>query len=148
MTAVLGHRLLSPKKHVDKCYYAKVRGEVTDQDVRRFAEGICIGSPERKAGRTEPAPPELEILKVTQETLRKALWSLVSEILLTIQEGKFHQVKRMFLAVGKEVMYLKRLSMGSLKLDQGWRPETFGGLLMRRSRSYEKYAGKCRCCHL
>lgn len=111
----LAHRLLSPRKHVDKCYYAKVRGEVTGEDVEQFAQGLFLaGLGEEKEEKTMPA--RLEILK-TASTAGKEAPGIVSEILLTIQEGKFHQVKRMFQAVGKEVLYLKRLSMGSLKLD-------------------------------
>ena len=98
----LAHRLLAPKKHVDKLYYAKVEGVVTEEDVRAFAEGVDIGEEET----TRPAV--LEILKSDE----------VSEIHLTIQEGKFHQVKRMFEAVGKRVIYLKRISMGTLVLDE------------------------------
>lgn len=98
----LAHRLLAPKKHVDKVYYAKVKGKVTDEDVKAFAEGLSIGQGEV----TKPA--ELKVL-VSDE---------ISEIELVIQEGKFHQVKRMFLAVNKEVIYLKRLSMGNLSLDE------------------------------
>ena len=111
----LAHRLLSPRKHVDKCYYAKVRGEVTGEDVEQFAQGLFLaGLGEEKEEKTMPA--RLEILK-TVSTDGEEDPGFVSEILLTIQEGKFHQVKRMFQAVGKEVLYLKRLSMGSLKLD-------------------------------
>lgn len=111
----LAHRLLSPKKHVDKCYYAKVRVEVTGEDVEQFAQGLFLaGLGEEKEEKTMPA--RLEILK-TVSTGGEEDPGFVSEILLTIQEGKFHQVKRMFQAVGKEVLYLKRLSMGSLKLD-------------------------------
>ena len=110
----LAHRLLSPRKHVDKCYYAKVRGEVTGEDVEQFAQGLFLaGLGEEKEEKTMPA--RLEILK-TASAAGKEDPGVVSEILLTIQEGKFHQVKRMFQAVGKEVLYLKRLSMGSLKL--------------------------------
>lgn len=111
----LAHRLLSPRKHVDKCYYAKVRGKVTGEDVEQFAQGLFLaGLGEEKEEKTMPA--RLEILK-TASAAGKEAPGIVSEILLTIQEGKFHQVKRMFQAVGKEVLYLKRLSMGSLKLD-------------------------------
>ena len=111
----LAHRLLSPRKHVDKCYYAKVRGEVTGEDVEQFAQGLFLaGLGEEKEEKTMPA--RLKILK-TASAAGKEAPGIVSEILLTIQEGKFHQVKRMFQAVGKEVLYLKRLSMGSLKLD-------------------------------
>lgn len=98
----LAHRLLSPKKHVDKLYYAKVAGVVTEDDKFAFAKGVIIGEGEV----TKPAV--LEIIKSDS----------ISEIYLTIQEGKFHQVKRMFEAVGKKVIYLKRLSMGTLKLDE------------------------------
>ena len=98
----LAHRLLAPKKHVDKLYYAKVDGIVTEEDVKVFAEGVNIGEDEL----TRPAV--LEILKSDE----------ISEIYLTIQEGKFHQVKRMFEAVGKKVIYLKRISMGTLRLDE------------------------------
>lgn len=101
----LAHRLLSPKKHVDKCYYAKVAGKVGTEDVETFAEGVNIGTNEKEEW-TRPA--KLEILKSGD----------ISEIRLTIQEGKFHQVKRMFQAVGKEVVYLKRECMGTLALDE------------------------------
>lgn len=96
----LAHRLLAPKKHVDKVYYAKIDGMVT--------EGIDIGAEEEEMTR----PAKLDIMKSAEE----------SEIRLTIHEGKFHQVKRMFLAVGKEVTYLKRERMGTLCLDENLKP--------------------------
>lgn len=98
----LAHRLLSPKKHVDKIYYAKIQGKVDESDVKAFADGVDIGDD------TPAKSADLRILKSGEE----------SEIELTITEGRFHQVKRMFHAVGKEVVYLKRLSMGSLILDK------------------------------
>ena len=98
----LAHRLLSPKKHVDKLYYARVEGIVDTEDIDAFAKGLDIGEEEY----TKPA--KLIVLKS----------DVISEIELTIQEGKFHQVKRMFEAVGKNVIYLKRLEMGTLKLDE------------------------------
>lgn len=102
----LAHELLSPKRGVDKVYYAKVKGRVTDKDAEAFLEGISIGE-------EKPClPAKLEIL----------LSNDISEVNLTIQEGKFHQVKRMFRAVGKEVIYLKRISMGGLSLDQSLAP--------------------------
>lgn len=100
----LAHRLLSPKKHVDKCYFAKVQGKVTEEDVMAFSKGVNIGTLEEEEW---TMPGELVILKSDE----------ISEIRLTIQEGKFHQVKRMFQAVGKEVIYLKRERMGTLVLD-------------------------------
>lgn len=98
---MLAHELLSPSKHVPKIYYAKIEGSVTEEDVNLFANGIDIG--EKKLCK----PAELHIL--TSDA--------ISEIELTISEGKFHQVKRMFEAVGKKVIYLKRIAMGGLFLD-------------------------------
>jgi len=98
----LAHRVLSPKKHVPKTYYAKIDGVVTEKDVKDFEEGVTLDDG------YETMPSQLKILE-SGET---------SEIELTIHEGKFHQVKRMFESVGKKVVYLKRLSMGKLKLDE------------------------------
>ena len=105
----LAHRLLSPKKHVDKTYYAKIDGQVTEEHVKQFREGLDIGD-EKKT-----LPAVLTIL----------LSSPVSEIEVTIHEGRFHQIKRMFEAVGCKVTYLKRLSMGSLVLDETLPPEEY-----------------------
>ena len=102
----LAHRLLAPTRHVPKTYYAKVAGVVTGEDVRRFAEGIDIG--EKKLTK----PSKLVILSAAKCAEEEE----VSEVKLTITEGKFHQVKRMFHSVGKEVLYLKRIAMGSLVL--------------------------------
>ena len=98
----LSHDLLSPNKHVPKTYFAKVEGKVTEDDIHKFETGVDIGDEDL----TKPA--ELQILKS----------DAVSEILLTITEGRFHQVKRMFEAVDKKVTYLKRMSMGPLVLDE------------------------------
>lgn len=98
----LAHNLLSPKKHVPKTYFAKIEGEVTQLDIEAFSRGVELDD----GYMTKPG--ELVILSSGPN----------SEIELTIQEGKFHQVKRMFESVGKKVTYLKRLSMGSLKLDE------------------------------
>lgn len=105
----MAHRLLSPKKHVDKTYYAEVAGCVTRETVQAFAEGVDIGS---EGGEEWTLPARLEVLES----------GTASRIRLTIQEGKYHQVKRMFRAVGMEVLYLKRESMGSLVLDEAMQP--------------------------
>ena len=105
----LAHRLLSPKKHVDKTYYAKIDGQVTEEHVKQFREGLDIGD-EKKT-----LPAVLTIL----------LSGPVSEIEVTIHEGRFHQIKRMFEAVGCKVTYLKRLSMGSLVLEETLPPEEY-----------------------
>lgn len=104
----LAHRLLSPKHHVAKVYYARVQGVMNDEDVQRFKEGLVVDK------ELTVLPAELEILSVHEDG--------TSEIRLKIFEGKFHQVKRMVQAVGKEVVYLKRLSMGSLILDEKLAP--------------------------
>ena len=105
----LAHRLLSPKKHVDKCYFARIQGRVTQEDVEAFSKGVNIGTSQEEEW---TMPGKLVIEKS----------DAISEIRLTIQEGKFHQVKRMFEAVGKEVIYLKRESMGTLVLDETLKP--------------------------
>lgn len=97
----LAHNILSPKKHVPKTYYAKIDGVVTEEDVQTFSHGVTLDDG------YVTLPSKLEIIH-SGET---------SEIELTIFEGKFHQVKRMFEAVGKRVVFLKRISMGDLKLD-------------------------------
>ena len=102
----LSHELLSPSKHVAKTYEAKIDGIVTDEDVDLFARGMDIG--EKKP--TKPA--KLVILKA----------NVISHVQITICEGKFHQIKRMFEAVGKPVLELKRLSMGTLTLDEALAP--------------------------
>ena len=100
----LAHAMLSPKKHVDKTYRAKVAGLMTAEDVESFAKGI-----ELKDFTCQPAT--LTIL----ETNEADKTSLVE---ITIKEGKFHQVKRMVQACGKEVTDLERLTMGPLTLDE------------------------------
>jgi 16S rRNA pseudouridine516 synthase len=97
----LAHELLSPKKHVPKTYFAHVEGRVGEDDKAAFKEGVTLDDG------YETMPAQLHIIESGE----------LSKIELTIHEGKFHQVKRMFEAVGKKVVYLKRLSMGPLQLD-------------------------------
>lgn len=129
----LAHRLLSPKKHVDKTYFAVTEGKVVPEDIEKIRLGVDIGDEE------PTLPGKLEILSTWKEDDDRkkvegesgaviansnaaghkadpegSIWC--SEILLTIHEGRFHQVKRMMEAVGKKVIYLKRISMGSLTL--------------------------------
>lgn len=129
----LAHRLLSPKKHVDKTYFAVTEGKVVPEDIEKIRLGVDIGDEE------PTLPGKLEILSTWKEDDDRkkvegesgaviansnaaghkadpegSIWC--SEILLTIHEGRFHQVKRMMEAVGKKVIYLKRISMGALTL--------------------------------
>ena len=102
----LAHRLLSPKSHVDKVYYARVEGTLEPADTAAFAAGMTLGDG------LCCLPAGLEILSP-------------GEALVTLREGKFHQVKRMLAARGKPVTYLKRLSMGPLRLDPELAPGAF-----------------------
>ena len=97
----LAHDLLSPRKHVDKVYYTRVAGRLTEEDCRAFAAGMTLddGLVCQSAG--------LEILTAGEE----------SEAHVTLREGKFHQVKRMLAYRGKPVLYLERVKMGPIPLD-------------------------------
>ena len=97
----LSHNLLSPKKHVDKKYLVHLNGIISDEDADRLRAGVDIG----EGDITAPSILERDV-------------NDLSKCFLTITEGKFHQVKRMFQAVGLKVIYLKRVSMGSLVLDE------------------------------
>lgn len=107
----LAHRLLSPRHHVDKVYLVRVDGALDEDDCAAFRAGLTLGD-----GYT-CLPAGLERL------------SEASEGLVTLHEGKYHQIKRMLAARGKPVRYLKRLAFGGLELDKGlkkgeWRPLT------------------------
>lgn len=106
----LAHELLSPRKHVPKTYEATVEGDVDAADVAAFAEGVELDDG------YVTLPAQLTILGRERGAVTR------SQISLTITEGKFHQVKRMFLAVGKKVVFLKRVAMGGLKLDESLAP--------------------------
>lgn len=99
----LCHNLLSPKKHVDKTYYAEIEGKITEEDIIAFKEGVIFTDDNYKT-----MPALLQIIESDN----------ISKCYITIKEGKFHQVKRMVQAVDKEVIYLKRLSMGTITLDK------------------------------
>ncbi|MDE6434578.1 MAG: rRNA pseudouridine synthase [Lachnospiraceae bacterium] len=104
----LSHRLLSPRHHVDKTYYAIVEGNVNERDIHLFSQGLVIGDEDF----VKALPARLSI--VADYNIEENL----SYINITIQEGKFHQIKRMFQAVGKKVIYLKRISFGGLTLPE------------------------------
>lgn len=97
------HELLSPKKHVDKVYYVRAAGHLTEEDAALFHAGIHLDDG------LDCLPAELEILSAGEEE---------SEAFVTLREGKFHQVKRMLAWCGKPVRYLKRVRMGNLTLDE------------------------------
>lgn len=115
----LAHRLLSPKKHVKKEYFAVIDGHVGSADQQAFREGLDIGD------EMPTLPAELFILEAGG----------ISEVIVTIEEGRFHQIKRMFEALDKRVTYLKRISMGPLKLDETLKPGQYRHLAEEEQRA-------------
>lgn len=108
----LAHALTSPAHHIPKVYEACIAGIATWDDVEEFAAGIDIGE-------KRPAlPAKLEIVKA----------NVISQVRVTVYEGKFHQVKRMFEALDKPVLQLKRVAMGPLTLDEGLAPGEYRAL--------------------
>lgn len=103
----LAHDLLSPGKHVSKTYFVRVDGFVNEDDVRLFGEGVDIGDDKL----TKPA-----VIKNIRHIQDKD--TQMTELLITITEGRYHQIKRMFAKIKKPVLYLKRIAMGELKLDE------------------------------
>lgn len=100
----LGHQMLSPKHHIDKVYFAKVDGQVTTDDVIKFETGLLL----KDGMQTKPA-------KLIVESYNSD--SNISEVLITITEGKYHQIKRMFGAIGMKVIRLERKKMATLELE-------------------------------
>ena len=115
----LAHELLSPKKHVEKEYFAEVSGVMTVEDQQRFVDGITLDG-------ELTLPAELLIDETTEET---------SKVRIILHEGKFHQVKRMVKACGKEVTYLKRIRMGNLTLPKGLDKGTYQPLTVNELHS-------------
>lgn len=117
----LAHDLLSPKKHVDKCYYVELEKPITKDAIKALGNGVDIGDD------TCTLPATISAVSPTS-------------VYITITEGRYHQIKRMFHAVGNHVTYLKRISMGSLTLDDdlplgNYRPLYDDEILMLQMRS-------------
>jgi len=106
----LAHGLMSPRRHVDKVYYVRVEGEFCKEDAVAFREGVLID------GDYKTMPATLRVLESA------------SEAEITVQEGRFHQVKKMCLARGCRVLYLKRLSIAGVTLDPSLKPGEFRAL--------------------
>lgn len=117
----LAHNLLAPKKHVPKTYHVLLDEAVTEGDVETFRQGIDLGE-------FVAAPAEL-----------RAMEGNAAEVV--VFEGKFHQVKRMFAAVGKKVLHLKRVAMGPLRLDESLGPGEFRELTEEELEALLRYAG-------
>ena len=102
------HRLLSPKKHVDKVYEVHIARALSDKEKEKLEKGVDIGDKNDDGSISFTLPAKVEDAEVDEDGY--------PVILLTIHEGRFHQVKRMLETVGNEVVFLRRLSMGSLSL--------------------------------
>ncbi|MDO5382870.1 MAG: pseudouridine synthase [Eubacteriales bacterium] len=121
----LSHQLLSPKKHVDKTYIADVAGVISQHHINMFKEGLKVD----KEFTAKPA--RLNILNYDK-------LNDTTKVEITIYEGKFHQIKRMFEAIGSRVLYLKRISMGSLILDKSLNPGEYRKLSSEEINSLKK----------
>ncbi len=111
---VLSHQLISPKKHADKLYFAKLAREITDEEIALFASGM-------KVDEELTAMPAV-LRRLGKEEADVFLPEGGAAAAVTLHEGKFHQVKRMFAATGNEVLYLKRIAMGGVRLDDALAP--------------------------
>lgn len=115
----LAHRLLSPGKHVDKTYQVRLKSPLSNGAAEMLKKGVDIGDD------TPTLPAELEICSD-------------NEILLTIKEGRYHQIKRMLAAVDNEVLFLKRLRMGPLSLPKDLAPGEYRPLTEDEIKSLQK----------
>jgi len=115
----LAHSLLSPKKHVDKTYLAVLDSAVTDEDIALFESGLKIDDEDPFTAQPAKLVPlsESDACDVSAGPAHSSAQNGYS-VLVTIREGKYHQIKRMFAAVGRQVLTLRRLSMGPLNLDE------------------------------
>jgi len=117
---VLIHKLLSPKKHVDKVYEVHIKNELSDNDIKALQSGVDIGDKNDNGSKKLTLPAKV---------VRKESDDHGNPVIeLSIHEGRFHQVKRMLEAVNNEVLYLKRLSMGALILDENLLPGEYRAL--------------------
>jgi 16S rRNA pseudouridine516 synthase len=122
---MLAHKLLSPKHHVPKTYKAIINGPITPEIIHSFEKGIEL----KGDGMTKPA--RLQVLSDLKEPC----------VEIEIAEGKYHQIKRMFVAVGREVLYLKRTKMGPLKLDPELALGAYRSLSQEERTALEKIKG-------
>lgn len=123
---MLSHNLLSPTKHVEKVYEAEICGRVTEADMEAFRQGLDIGD------KTMTKPAKLTVLMEGD----------ISRVRIVITEGRYHQIKRMFAAVGKQVVYLKRTAMGGLKLDETLLPGEYRELTKEEQNRLKQAAAK------
>ncbi len=121
------HNTLSPKKHIEKSYYAHINGKITEEHIEKFKEGVVIG------GGYKCLPAKLSIEYSADN---------FSKVNITIREGKYHQIKRMFEAFGRKVVYLKRTSFDNIKLDENLEEGEYRLANDEEMRIIEKFIGK------
>lgn len=122
------HSTLSPKRHVEKSYFAHINGKITDEHVKKFKEGIIID------GGYKCLPSSLSIEYSTES---------FSKINITIKEGKYHQIKRMFKSIDRKVLYLKRTSFGDILLDESLLEGEYRPLNENEMKIIERFISKC-----
>lgn len=127
---ILARNLLSPAHHVEKTYYARIRGILDDGARRMLEEGMDIG--------------EKHVTKTAKLRILSQSPTRGSEVELTITEGKYHQVKRMFAGVGAPVEYLKRITMGSLQLDEKLEKGAYRALTKQEIADLHKVGKSCK----
>ena len=126
---MLSHQLISPKKHADKLYFAKLAREITEEDITVFASGMKVDE------ELTAMPAVLRRLSDTELAAFLPEGGFAAAV--TLQEGKFHQVKRMFAATGNEVLYLKRMAMGGVRLDESLAPGAYRPLTEEELRTLQ-----------
>ncbi|MDR0200083.1 MAG: rRNA pseudouridine synthase [Streptococcaceae bacterium] len=132
----LAHHLLSPHKHVAKEYHVRVDGHVTKRTIEAFAAGVAL-----HGEKGNPFVGELTLETITKDDVMKSGYQ--SLVRLVIHRGVYHQVKRMFRAVGMEVKSLQRVRMGSLVLDAGLSEGDYRALSDAELRELQKTSGAC-----
>jgi 16S rRNA pseudouridine516 synthase len=153
----LSHELLSPRKHVPKTYRALVAGEVNKDDAEAFLKGVTLddnyvtmpaqlyvlartdNNGALSADEEQHAKEMTDAIMLVPKQDEPASTNALSWIELTIHEGKFHQVKRMFESVGKKVLYLRRIAMGPLQLDSALAPGEWRELTEEEVESLRNY---------
>ena len=127
---MLSHKLISPKKHADKLYFAKLAREITEEDITVFASGMRVDE--------ELTAMPAVLRRLSEPELEGFLPGGGAAAAVTLHEGKFHQVKRMFAATGNEVLYLKRMAMGGVCLDETLKPGEYRPLTEEELRTLQE----------
>lgn len=122
------HNTLSPKKHVEKSYYAHINGKITEQHIKKFEEGVVI------SGGYKCLPAKLSIEYASDN---------FSKVNVIIKEGKYHQIKKMFESFGRKVVYLKRTSFDDIKLDENLEEGKYRLANEKEMKTIDKFVEKC-----